>query len=186
LPEGLRNGEELHFPRFTPTTKAHEAHDEHLDFRSVTSSHEAPLELSALGLYHEMSTYCLRRGIIMADTKGEGGRPQGSPESTFVWGDEMGTPDCCRYWLLSDYEQCWPGKLPPSYDKQFVREWAKSFGLDNTEKFEPKNPEHKAYARSLVPSTAIIKKTRELYHDIFQRITGHTLQQFQKEVMGIN
>jgi phosphoribosylaminoimidazole-succinocarboxamide synthase len=185
LPVDLRNGEELDFARFTPTTKAHEAHDEHLNFRSVTHDHKASLELNALRIYHEMFAFCSQKGIIMADTKGEGGQREESPENTFVWGDEIGTPDCCRYWLVGDYEKYWPGKLPPSYDKQFVREWARSFGLDDKNKFDPKNPEHKAYARSLVAPPAIIKKTRELYHDIFERITGQPLRQFQKEVMGI-
>jgi phosphoribosylaminoimidazole-succinocarboxamide synthase len=158
LPPGLEESQQLPEPIFTPATKADIGdHDENVDFdRAAEILGDRPLleelrrisiELYALGAAHARD-----RGIILADTKFEFGR---RPDGTIVLGDEVLTPDSSRFWPLEGYE---PGHGQPSFDKQYVRDWASGSGWDK----QAPAPE--------LPAD-VVEKTRSLYVDAYERIT---------------
>jgi phosphoribosylaminoimidazole-succinocarboxamide synthase len=125
LPAGLRNASRLPEPIFTPATKAAVGdHDENIDFDHMSELVGPELarrvrEVS-LRLYAEAAAFALERGVIIADTKFEFGL-DGEDRLTLM--DEVLTPDSSRYWPLADHVE---GANPPSYDKQFVRDWLES------------------------------------------------------------
>ncbi|HLC85584.1 MAG TPA: phosphoribosylaminoimidazolesuccinocarboxamide synthase, partial [Candidatus Nanoarchaeia archaeon] len=117
LPAGLIDGSKLPYPIYTPTTKAMEGHDEHIDADGVVSRYGFKRERLSLQIAQAMGSYAEHCGIILADTKFE---------FSSVLADEKGTPDSSRFWDLKAWKKAHvQGKLPPSFDKQFVREWAK-------------------------------------------------------------
>lgn len=159
LREGLREADRLDEPIFTPATKAEGGdHDENVSFEVMASGvgedlaaqlRELSLELYAAGAEHAAA-----RGIILADTKFEFGLRDGH----IVLADEALTPDSSRYWPADTWQ---PGTNPPSFDKQFVRDYATSTGWDRT----PPAPE-------LPPD--VVAQTRAKYLEAFERITGRT------------
>jgi phosphoribosylaminoimidazole-succinocarboxamide synthase len=159
LPAGLRESEQLPEPIFTPATKAEVGdHDENVDFeRAAEIVGDRPLldELRRLSIaiYELGAAHARERGIILADTKFEFGRRH---DGTIVLGDEVMTPDSSRFWPADGYE---PGHGQPSFDKQYVRDWAASSGWDKTPP-APALPED------------VIERTRSLYVDAYERITG--------------
>ena len=159
LPAGLRESEQLPEPIFTPATKAEVGeHDENVDFdRAVKIIGDRALleELRRLSIavYELGAAHARERGIILADTKFEFGR---RADGTIVLGDEVLTPDSSRFWPADGYE---PGHGQPSFDKQYVRDWASASGWDKT----PPAP--------ALPDD-VIARTRELYVDAYERITG--------------
>ena len=159
LPEGLRESEELPEPIFTPSTKAElGAHDENVDFdraAEIIGDRALLEELRRLSIavYELGAAHARERGIILADTKFEFGRRS---DGTLVLGDEVLTPDSSRFWPADGYE---PGHGQPSFDKQYVRDWASASGWDKTPP-APTLPED------------VIARTRELYVDAYERITG--------------
>ena len=159
LPEGLRESEQLPEPIFTPSTKAElGAHDENIDFdraAEIIGDRALLEELRRLSIavYELGAAHARERGIILADTKFEFGR---RPDGTLVLGDEVLTPDSSRFWPADGYE---PGHGQPSFDKQYVRDWASASGWDKTPP-APALPED------------VIARTRELYVDAYERITG--------------
>ena len=159
LPEGLRESEQLPEPIFTPSTKAElGAHDENIDFdraAEIIGDRALLEELRRLSVavYELGAAHARDRGIILADTKFEFGR---RPDGTLVLGDEVLTPDSSRFWPAEGYE---PGHGQPSFDKQYVRDWASGSGWDKTPP-APALPED------------VIARTRELYVDAYERITG--------------
>jgi phosphoribosylaminoimidazole-succinocarboxamide synthase len=158
LPPGLRESEQLPEPIFTPSTKADVGHDENIDFdraAEILGDRELLEELRRLTLavYSAAADHARERGIILADTKFEFGR---RADGTIVLGDEVLTPDSSRFWPADGYE---PGHGQPSFDKQYVRDWASGSGWDKT----PPAPE--------VPEN-VVARTRELYIDAYERITG--------------
>jgi phosphoribosylaminoimidazole-succinocarboxamide synthase len=159
LPEGLRESEQLPEPIFTPATKADVGdHDENVDFdRAAEIVGDRPLleELRrlSLALYAHGAAHARERGILLADTKFEFGR---RPDGTIVLGDEVLTPDSSRFWPADGYE---PGRGQPSFDKQFVRDWATASGWD---KAPPAPP---------IPDD-VIAGTRERYVEAYERIAG--------------
>jgi phosphoribosylaminoimidazole-succinocarboxamide synthase len=176
LPAGLANGSRLKAPVFTPTTKAQDGgHDEHLAHQSVEADAGAGLGALATSLYLAMAKRAGESGILMADTKLEFSKD-------LVLCDEVGTPDSSRFWRKSDYEASFPAELPPSYDKQFVREWGIREGISDKRRFDPKDPEHKRKAKALVPPPSLIDDTRERYMDILKMLTGLTLKECQREL----
>lgn len=180
LPKDLVNGSLLPFPIYTPTTKATEGHDEHITADSVAKKYGAGRERLALQSATLMANYAASRGIRMADGKEEISLVDGR----FVIADEKGTPDCCRFWDEAEYRKALKkGKLPPSFDKQYVREWGKSIGID---KRNPKNPDDVAWVHSQVIPDDVREMTTRIYRYIFWRLTNKTLEQFQKEEMNIN
>ena len=159
LPAGLRESEQLPEPIFTPATKAEVGdHDENVDFdRAAEIVGDRPLleELRRLSIaiYERGAAHARERGIILADTKFEFGR---RADGTIVLGDEVLTPDSSRFWPADGYE---PGRGQPSFDKQYVRDWASGSGWDKT-------PPRPALARR------VVEGTRARYVEAYERITG--------------
>jgi phosphoribosylaminoimidazole-succinocarboxamide synthase len=159
LPSGLQESEQLPDPIFTPATKAEVGdHDENIDLeRAKEIVGDAGLvdELSRLSLelYRFGAEYARERGVILADTKFEFGRRE---DGTIVLGDEAMTPDSSRFWPADGYE---PGRSQPSFDKQFVRDWAAGSGWDKA----PPAPE--------LPQD-VVDGTRARYIEAYERIAG--------------
>jgi phosphoribosylaminoimidazole-succinocarboxamide synthase len=157
LPEGLRESDRLPEPIFTPTTKAAEGHDEPLTAEQaanlVGDERFAELERISIELYGAAAEYAADKGIIIADTKFELGLAE---DGAIVLGDEAFTPDSSRFWPADEYE---PGGPQPSFDKQFVRDYAESLGWDKA----PPGPE--------LPAD-VVAGTRARYLEAFERITG--------------
>jgi phosphoribosylaminoimidazole-succinocarboxamide synthase len=163
LPEGLEESQQLPEPIFTPSTKAELGdHDENVDFdraAEIIGDRDLLEELRRLSIavYELGAAHARERGIILADTKFEFGR---RPDGTIVLGDEVLTPDSSRFWPADGYE---PGHGQPSFDKQYVRDWASGSGWDKT----PPAP--------ALPDD-VIARTRELYVDAYERITGEPFE----------
>ena len=163
LPAGLSESERLPEPIFTPATKAEGgAHDENVDFeRAVEIVGDRPLleELRrlSLALYAFAAEHARERGILLADTKFEFGRDR---EGRIVLGDEVLTPDSSRFWPADQHRI---GAAPPSFDKQFVRDWASASGWDRT-------PPAPALPRN------VVEGTRTRYLDAYERITGRPFE----------
>jgi len=129
LPAGLLESEQLHEPIFTPTTKADVGHDEAIDFERAAELVGDPelmerVRKASIALYSFAAEHARTRGVVLADTKFEFGLEE---NGGLVVGDEVLTPDSSRYWPLEGYR---PGCGQPSFDKQYVREWAASSGWD--------------------------------------------------------
>jgi phosphoribosylaminoimidazole-succinocarboxamide synthase len=157
LPGGLVEADRLPEPIFTPATKAEEGeHDENVSFEVMAGALGADLagrlrELS-LALYAAGAEHAASRGIILADTKFEFGLLDGE----VVLADEVLTPDSSRYWPADAWA---PGATPPSFDKQYVRDYATSTGWDKS----PPAPE--------LPDD-VVTATREKYVEAYERLTG--------------
>jgi phosphoribosylaminoimidazole-succinocarboxamide synthase len=157
LPEGLRESGRLPEPIFTPSTKALEGHDENIDAAAaaelVGEQRFREVERVALELYRVAAEHAGERGILIADTKFEFGLDE---DGTLVLADEAFTPDSSRFWPADEYE---PGRLQPSFDKQYVRDYCESLGWDKTAP-GPELPEE------------IVDGTRRRYVEAFERLTG--------------
>jgi phosphoribosylaminoimidazole-succinocarboxamide synthase len=162
LPGGLKLADELPDPIFTPSTKAEVgAHDENIDFdraRALLGSElaEQVREVS-LSIYREAARYARERGIIIADTKFEFGVDE---NGRLVLIDEVLTPDSSRFWPEDQYQ---PGTSPPSFDKQFVRDYLETLDWDKT----PPGPALPAH---------IIERTASKYREALKRLTGMELE----------
>jgi phosphoribosylaminoimidazole-succinocarboxamide synthase len=160
LEEGLTTASKLREPIFTPATKEDTGHDINISFDRMSeiigSTLATKLRELTLSLYHDAAEYALTRGIIIADTKFEFGLRDGE----IIWIDEVLTPDSSRFWPADQYKV---GSNPPSYDKQFVRDWLETTGWD-------KNPP----APELPPD--VVAKTREKYLEAYRELTGEALQ----------
>jgi len=156
LEPGLVNGSKLREPIFTPATKEETGHDENISFERmcaiVGDDLARRLRDLTLMLYSKAAEYARTRGIIIADTKFEFGIAGGE----IVWIDEALTPDSSRFWPADQYA---PGKNPPSFDKQFVRDWLESTGWNKT----PPAPE--------LPED-VVERTRAKYIEAFRELTG--------------
>jgi phosphoribosylaminoimidazole-succinocarboxamide synthase len=162
LPAGLRNASKLPEPIFTPATKAEMGeHDENIDFdrmvKIVGSELAHRIREVSIRLYREAAEFALGKGIIIADTKFEFGL---DPDGTLTLMDEVLTPDSSRYWPLESYRE---GSNPPSFDKQFVRDWLESVRIGGV----PWNK--RAPAPSLPPE--VIEKTAAKYREALTRLT---------------
>ena len=156
MPSGLREADLLPEPLFTPTTKAETGHDEPLSEAELVALVGAELaeqlREATLSLYTWARDFALPRGIILADTKFEFGLLDGE----MIVIDEMLTPDSSRFWAVEEYR---PGSSPPSFDKQYVRDWLTASGWDR----EPPAPE-------LPPE--VVGRTTEKYREAYRRLTG--------------
>ncbi|HEY7210210.1 MAG TPA: phosphoribosylaminoimidazolesuccinocarboxamide synthase [Bryobacteraceae bacterium] len=159
LPEGLRNGDRLPEPIFTPATKAQSGHDENVPFSSVAAKVGSELASRLRGLtltiYSRAAAYALDRGVILADTKFE----FGFIGDELVLADEVLTPDSSRYWPADTYR---PGGPQISFDKQYVRDYLETLSWD-------KRPPAPA-----LPAE-VVQKTSEKYQEAYARITGRAL-----------
>ncbi len=167
LPAGLGNAAQLPEPIFTPATKAEMGeHDENISFERMAGLIGRPLaeqvrEVS-IRLYREAAAFALTKGIIIADTKFEFGLDE---HGTLTLMDEILTPDSSRYWPVDGWaEAVRTGANPPSYDKQFVRDWLEQAQVDG----RPWNK--KAPAPALPPD--VIARTAAKYQEAFDRLAA--------------
>ena len=158
LPEGLQESEQLPEPIFTPSTKAESGHDEAIDFdQAIEAVGDAELmervrDIS-IELYRFGAEHARANGVILADTKFEFGT---DADGNLVIGDEVLTPDSSRYWPADSYEV---GRGQPSFDKQYVRDWATESGWD-------KSPPAPA-----IPDE-VVEGTRGRYIEAYEKVTG--------------
>lgn len=160
LPEGLTEASRLPEPIFTPATKAEQGdHDENVSFDVVVEKlgRERAEELreATLRIYATAAALAEEKGIILADTKFEFGVDK---HGTLVLADEVLTPDSSRYWPADTYEE---GKVQPSFDKQYVRDWLTNSGWDK-ESTPPRLPDD------------VVQATRARYVEAFERLSGTT------------
>ena len=158
LPEGLRLADRLPEPIFTPSTKAAlGAHDENVSFDEIADRIGRELaervRTVSLRIYREAAEYALARGLIIADTKFEFGLDE---QGKLVLMDEALTPDSSRFWPADQYQ---PGVNPPSFDKQFVRDYLETLDWNK----QPPGPE-------LPPE--IVARTVAKYREALERLTG--------------
>src|SRR5437899_1526547 len=160
LPSGLRQAEKLAEPIFTPATKAEEGHDENISFAEVEKligkALAAKVREVSIRLYKEASEFAAKRGIIIADTKFEFGL---DGKNQIVLIDEVLTADSSRFWPADSYKV---GMSPPSFDKQYVRDYLETLHWNKT----PPAPRLPA---------EVIQKTSEKYREALQRLTGRKL-----------
>ncbi len=160
LPAGLREADRLPQPIFTPSTKAAVGlHDENISFDKAAEILGADIaqkvQAVSIALYREAAEYALARGIIIADTKFEFGL---DAKGTLTLIDEALTPDSSRFWPVDQYR---PGSNPPSFDKQYVRDYLESIGWD-------KRPP----APALPPE--VVAQTAAKYREALTRLTGQS------------
>ncbi len=158
LPPGLQESEKLPTPIFTPSTKAQEGHDETISFDQAAAEVGdrdlmGQLRDVSIALYSHAAEHAAARGVILADTKFEFGLDD---DDVLTVGDEVLTPDSSRFWPADGFQA---GRSQPSYDKQFVRDWAAGTGWDKA----PPAPE--------VPPE-VVDRTRALYVEAYERLTG--------------
>jgi phosphoribosylaminoimidazole-succinocarboxamide synthase len=160
LPKGLQQAQKLPQPIFTPATKAETGHDENISFEEVVKLIGKPLAEKvrdvSIRLYKEASDYAARKGIIIADTKFEFGL---DPKGNLVLIDEVLTADSSRFWPADSYQI---GMSPPSFDKQYVRDYLETLDWDKTPP-APKLP------------AEVIRRTSEKYREALERLTGKKL-----------
>src|SRR3990172_4930769 len=158
LPAGLKEADKLPEPIFTPSTKAAVGqHDENISFEKAVEilgkDVAERVKNASLAIYKECAQYALTHGIIIADTKFEFGLDE---KGTLTLIDEVLTPDSSRFWPADRYQ---PGANPPSFDKQYVRDYLESIGWNK-----------KPPAPKLPPE--VIVKTAEKYREALTRLTG--------------
>jgi phosphoribosylaminoimidazole-succinocarboxamide synthase len=171
LPAGLRESDRLPEPIFTPATKAElGSHDENIDFEGAVEligdrGMAERLRDVSIALYQHAADHARARGIILADTKFELGLDSGG---VLTLGDEALTPDSSRFWPVAGYE---PGRSQPSFDKQFVRDWASGTGWD-------RNPPAPA-----IPEE-VVQRSRAKYVEAYELITGESFDAWLRRTEG--
>jgi phosphoribosylaminoimidazole-succinocarboxamide synthase len=160
LPAGLQESAQLPEPIFTPATKEETGHDINISWEQMMQITGVPvaeeLRRRSLDIYRRAADYARTRGIIIADTKFEWGQ---LPSDELLLIDEVLTPDSSRFWPLDQYQS---GKSPPSFDKQFVRDWLETTGWDKNSP-PPELP------------AEVVKRTRAKYLEAYERLTGNGL-----------
>jgi phosphoribosylaminoimidazole-succinocarboxamide synthase len=162
LPEGLQESEPLPEPLYTPSTKAEVGHDEAIDFEQTVEliGDRALAERvrdTTIAVYRRVADHARENGVILADTKLEFGL---GDDGELVLGDEVCTPDSSRFWPADGYA---PGRSQPSYDKQYVRDWAAGTGWD------------KAPPAPAIPDD-VVAGTRQRYVEAYEKLTGEPFQ----------
>jgi len=170
LPPGLQESEQLPAPIFTPSTKAEEGHDEAIDFdRAAELVGDRDLmdrvRSASIELYQFAADHARQRGVILADTKFEFGL---DADGVLTVGDEVLTPDSSRFWPADGYQV---GRGQPSFDKQYVRDWATASGWDK----KPPAPE--------IPDE-VVAGTRERYVEAYEKITGEPFSRWLERTSG--
>ncbi len=161
LPAGLQQSQQLPEAIFTPATKEESGHDENISFdrmvQLVGRDVSSELRERSIDIYRRAADYAKARGIIIADTKFEWGK---LPTGELILIDEVLTPDSSRFWPAAEYRT---GISPPSFDKQFVRDWLETTGWDKNST----PPE--------VPAD-VVERTRQKYLEAYERVTGSKLR----------
>lgn len=159
LPKGLRQADQLPEPIFTPATKAESGHDVNISLDEMKNSVGEDLGQAiadvSIALYRAAESYALDRGIIIADTKME----FGLLDDQLILIDELLTPDSSRFWAVGEYA---PGGSPPSFDKQYVRDWLERSGWNK----QPPAP--------ILPDD-VVAGTASRYREAYEWLTGETL-----------
>jgi phosphoribosylaminoimidazole-succinocarboxamide synthase len=157
LPPGLQECQQLAAPIFTPATKEESGHDINIglaQMAAITGEAVAEdLKQRSIDIYRRAAAYAASRGILIADTKFEWGH---LPSGELILIDEVLTPDSSRFWPKQDHA---PGRNPPSFDKQFVRDWLETTGWD---KNSPPPP---------LPAD-VVARTRDKYVEAYESLTG--------------
>jgi len=166
LPSGLLEAQQLPEPLFTPATKALTGHDENVsigDAKAIVGDAALVDRIAdvSIRLYQDARSYAMSRGIILADTKFEFGLVEGE----LTLGDEAFTPDSSRYWPVDDWE---PGTNPPSFDKQYVRDYAETVNWDKKDP-GPELPDD------------VVAGTTARYREAYERITGQSFDEYMRE-----
>jgi phosphoribosylaminoimidazole-succinocarboxamide synthase len=166
LPAGLKNASMLPQPIFTPAAKAVSGHDENVSYEKVVEmigpTVAGKIRELSLRIYQEAADFALTKGLIIADTKFEFGLDD---EGNVVLMDEVLTPDSSRYWPVEGYQQAFAaGQNPPSYDKQFVRDWLETVKVDG-------HPWDKTPPAPRLPKE-VIAKTAAKYREALDRLTA--------------
>jgi phosphoribosylaminoimidazole-succinocarboxamide synthase len=167
LPAGLKNASQLPEPIFTPAAKAEAGeHDENISYAQVEkivgTELAAQIKKISIEIYQTAAAFALTKGIIIADTKFEFGLDE---SGTLTLMDEVLTPDSSRYWPVEGYQAAFTaGQNPPSYDKQFVRDWLEAVRI-NGKPWDKTPP-----APQLPPDVAL--KTAEKYKEALARLLG--------------
>ncbi|MDB5953902.1 phosphoribosylaminoimidazolesuccinocarboxamide synthase [Ramlibacter sp.] len=166
LPAGLKNASKLPEPIFTPAAKAASGHDENISFDKVVAligpDVAAQIRDLSIRIYREAADFALTKGLIIADTKFEFGLDE---QGRVVLMDEVLTPDSSRYWPVEGYHAAFTaGQNPPSYDKQFVRDWLESVRIDG-------HPWDKTPPAPRLPQEVIVK-TAAKYREALDRLTA--------------
>ena len=184
LPPGLQQADRLPEPIFTPAAKAEVGeHDENITMADVVATVgpelAAEMERVSIAVYERAAADCAKAGIILADTKFEVGvapypgdshpsgdsHPEDQPHQGLILGDEVCTPDSSRFWPADTWQ---PGTSPPSFDKQYLRDWLDQSGWDHS----PPGPD--------LPAD-VVAGTRERYVEAYERITGRSFDEWLKE-----
>ena len=166
LPAGLKNASKLPQPIFTPAAKAVSGHDENVSYEKVVEmigpAVAGKIRELSLRIYQEAADFALTKGLIIADTKFEFGLDD---EGNVVLMDEVLTPDSSRYWPVEGYQQAFAaGRNPPSYDKQFVRDWLEGVKVDG-------HPWDKTPPAPRLPKE-VIEKTAAKYREALDRLVS--------------
>ena len=167
LPAGLKNASQLPEPIFTPAAKAAVGeHDENISYeqvvRVVGADLAAQIKKISIQIYKEAAAFALTKGIIIADTKFEFGLDE---NGTLTLMDEVLTPDSSRYWPIEGYESALAaGTNPPSYDKQFVRDWLQAVRING-------KPWDKTPPAPRLPAD-VVEKTAAKYQEASVRLMG--------------
>jgi len=167
LPDGLKNASRLPEPIFTPATKAEMGdHDENISFERMVEIVGLDLATKvrevSIRLYSRAAEIALEKGIIIADTKFEFGLDE---HGTLTLMDEVLTPDSSRFWPVEGYDAAFAaGKNPPSYDKQFVRDWLEQARVDG-------QPWNKTAPAPALPAD-VVANTAAKYREALQRLTA--------------
>ncbi|HEV8062747.1 MAG TPA: phosphoribosylaminoimidazolesuccinocarboxamide synthase [Gemmataceae bacterium] len=160
LPQGLVESQQLSEPLFTPATKEESGHDVNISWtefvQRVGPALAEDLRERSLRCYSQAAAYARDRGILIADTKFEWGK---TPAGELILVDEVLTPDSSRFWPAAEWQS---GKTPPSFDKQFVRDWLLTSGWDRNSP-PPALPEE------------VVERTRQKYVEAYTRLTGRSL-----------
>ena len=160
LPAGLQESQQLPEPIFTPATKEESGHDQNISFEQMVkvTGKDTAVELRqrSIDIYRRGAEFARGKGILIADTKFEWGR---LPSGELILIDEVLTPDSSRFWPLDQYR---PGQSPPSYDKQFVRDWLETTGWDKNSP-PPDMP------------AEVVARTRDKYLEAYSCLTGKKL-----------
>ena len=160
LPPDLRQAEQLPEPIFTPATKEESGHDQNISFAQMSAlvggAVAEELRRRSLDVYRRAAEHARGRGILLADTKFEWGR---LPDGELILIDEVLTPDSSRFWPADAYQV---GVSPPSFDKQFVRDWLETSGWDKNSTPPP------------LPND-VVSRTRAKYLEAYERLTGKSL-----------
>jgi phosphoribosylaminoimidazole-succinocarboxamide synthase len=161
LPAGLVECQQLAEPIFTPATKEESGHDINISFGHMAGligpGTADELKGKSLAIYQKAAAYTAERGILIADTKFEWGR---LPSGEILLIDEVLTPDSSRFWPQDSYK---PGRNPPSFDKQFVRDWLETSGWDKNSPPPELPPE-------------VVERTRAKYVEAYERLTGRRFE----------